>query len=211
MPKKSSKKIIPVRFYSGDHVVFHGKGRLSGLKGVVIEQYIDKTQDEIGYEVLFYDEEDETRDVCAQVMTSNLEKFEPDLAYPPIFPQEDSLLLGTGWNVSLAWKIIKADREKVPVPRKFIESFYNQCFKGIDEPEVKLEGGYTRIPFSLIDINKEIALSDKTDLSIPIIMVKLKNSHFPIDGRHRLYKAYHTNQPIDAYLLTEAEERIIKL
>lgn len=211
MPKKSSKKKVVNNLYKGDHVVFTGKGKLNGLEGLVISTDVDQSQDEIVYEVLFYDSEDETQDICARVMSSNLEKFEPELAYPPIFPYEDSIMLASGWNISLAWKIIRADRERVPVPRKFIESFYEQCFKGMDQPEIKGEDGWTKIPFSLIDVDKEKALSDKTDLSIPIIMVKMKSSHFPIDGRHRLYKAYHTNQPIDAYLLTEAEERAIKL
>ena len=113
--------------------------------------------------------------------------------------------------MNAAWSLIKADRERVPVPRKFIESFYTQMLKGMDEAEERMPNGSLRIPFSLIDIDKEKALSDTTDLSIPIIMVKIKNSHFPVDGRHRIYKAYHTNQPLTAYLLTEMEEQIIKL
>ena len=210
MPKVK-KKVEVTHLYKGDHVVFSGKGKLSGLEGVIIETDVDSSQDEPAYKVLFYDEEDETEDVCARVLLSNLDKFQPKLAYSPIFPHEESVLLASVWDVNAAWSLIKADRERVPVPRKFIESFYTQMLKGMDEAEERMPNGSLRIPFSLIDIDKEKALSDTTDLSIPIIMVKIKNSHFPVDGRHRIYKAYHTNQPLTAYLLTEMEEQIIKL
>ena len=211
MSKKSTKKSLVKEFYRGDHVIFKGKGKLSGLEGVVIDTDVDLTQEESVAEVLFYEKNDEIEDLCARVMVSNLLRFEPELAYKPIFPYEDSILLNTGWNISLAWKLIKKDRERASVTRKFIENFYEQCLKGTDESIVKTDNGHIHIPFSLIDIDKTKALSDSTDLSVPIIMVRTNKNYFPIDGRHRIYKAYHTNQPIEAYLLTDIEEKIIKL
>lgn len=215
MHKKELKNTsIPKQiFFKGDHVIYKGNGKLKGLKGVVIQTVEDKFQEEPIHETLFYDDtsKDDIQDLCVNVMPSNLEKYEPELAYPPIYPVEDSILLGAGWNITLAWNIITKDREVLDVPRRFIESFYEQCLAGMDQPEQKMPDGSIRIPVALIDIDKEKALSDKTDLSIPLILTKLGKSNFPIDGRHRMYKAYHTNQPLKAYVLTPAENRIIKL
>lgn len=197
-------------FYKGEHVSFIGSGALYDRKGIILSlDPISKSVYSMAT-VLFWAIDSEDDDQIMHVLVSNLNKYEPELAYPPIHKREESFIFTSGWNVAAAWNIILKDRPKILVGLKYINSFYETCLKENDADWEKQADGRMSLLLPIVHIDKDLALSDKTDLSIPILLIKTSQSYFPIDGRHRLYKAYHKQIELDAYLLSSEEASLIK-
>lgn len=200
----------------GTHIRFAGRGKLVGKQGVTMELASASSN---RVKCLFYEPEG-MDDIVAHVSPKKIVPIEVDLAYPPISQYEKSYFFVRGWNITMAWNLIRKERRVVTLGRDSIEAYYEAYLKGNDQTPLEMDketGKWKRfVSVGLAEMEPDVAFADKVDLSIPSLWLKLAHKdtagHLLIDGRHRLYKAYHQDvQELPAYILSPEEGSIIDL
>lgn len=204
----------------GSHVRYGGRSStLIGKEGVLMEPAYPRHQKKV--KCLFYSPSGGD-DIVANISPKSLALIYPELAYPPVNPHERSLFFTQAWNITMAWNLIRKGRSLHNVSRSTIETYYQTYLKANDSPgpqkEVDEVTGRVRkyIPFAMAQVDVEEAMKDAVDLEIPTLW--LAHSHKPdggyllVDGRHRMYKAYHTGvEQLQGYILSVEEGQIIQL
>lgn len=113
-------------------------------------------------------------------------------------------LAGRVWNVTLA-KSLVVDREpaiEVPVAAQYEAWLTDRVHRTADGQLARPSG-----PRWVI-VDEDHAMSDATDLSVPLIAADLGDQFLVIDGWHRIYKAYHTGVgSLPSRVLTREETR----
>jgi hypothetical protein len=109
---------------------------------------------------------------------------------------------GRMWNVGLAKDLVatRAPSVEVPVAPQYEAWLTDQLHRTAD-------GGWARPSGARwVIVDEEHAMSEVTDLSVPLIAADLGDQYLVIDGWHRIYKAYHTGvASLPCRVLTEAE------
>jgi hypothetical protein len=94
-------------------------------------------------------------------------------------------------------------------PREISSMNLEGVLKLVGEPPT---GDSKLIHFGVIGIDWNVALSDKVDLTIPVLLVPFQDSYLPIDGWHRIAKAkVQKIEALPCVALTKAEAKKIKL
>lgn len=220
MSRKKTKKDVHDWFYDGMWVKYkphcYDPSKDHYKFGLVIDYEGD---------VLLYENEEQKNVFRVQVPEKEIENFfepmdEIDTPYKENTNETFRFIIGV-WNVQIARSLIHKDRVTLDVTQDWIASNYNQMLKHIDQDNdnVMLLG---------VHIEKEHALSDNCDLNNPIIITtsidksdngmrffeehgKYRLMSLPIDGWHRIYKAYHQNSTLKAYVMHPEENEIIRL
>lgn len=137
------------------------------------------------------------------------------MKYPPIHKHECFRFLAAEWDIAKAWESIPDDKEAQEFPLEQVDQWY-QSYLLEKEPEPQPDGSM-RVYWSLIHIDKEKAMSDVVNLSIPVLAAQVLDpdtqehlGFMIIDGWHRIYKAYHLRQPLTVFALTAEEQKGFK-
>lgn len=122
----------------------------------------------------------------------------PELRFP-LHAHEWRHLLVLAWDVALAWRLI-AWRLIALRPARDPDGFANLAHYRTGD----LAGW--------LGVDPARAMSDATDLRIPLLIVPVGDEFTPIDGHHRLYKALREGQnALPAFRLTQVEAAVIDL
>ena len=131
-------------------------------------------------------------------------------------------LLAASWDVAKAKKITAGRTPNITVPVKpTAENWLGVAPVEVEEAERKQReeakpGEVYHIRAGFVGVNREHAMSDKVDLSVPLLAVMVgkgkSRGMFIIDGWHRVYKAYRQGvESLPAIVLLAAEERACRL
>lgn len=117
----------------------------------------------------------------------------PELRFP-LHEHEWRHMLVLAWDVALAWRLIAQRPSQEP------DSFAN------------LRHYSTNDLTGWLGVDPVHAMSDDTDLRLPLLIVPVGDEFTPIDGHHRLYKALREGrEQLPVFRLTPIEAAVIDI
>lgn len=146
-----------------------------------------------------------------EVVSDNAGKFVINNDISSAFEDRGTEMFEFVWatyNIRTAHRLITSSRSTTTLTLEDITSLYDHWLKHHDTGAM---------PIINVRINKEKALSDNVNLDIPLICIKRKylddsgknqTGSLPIDGWHRIYRAYHLQKELKTYLLSIKESEI---
>lgn len=151
-----------------------------------------------------------------------IKKAMADNPVAPAFGIERFYFLGLTFDIAKAWWMIDQNRKKIHMDRSRVEWFYDMF---LDHHDMAFDESMNRANFGQVMLaeGKEYALSNVTDLTIPVLVVVLspeflgipnngssKPKAIIIDGWHRIYKAHHQQgATLESYWLQGKEVSMI--
>ena len=117
--------------------------------------------------------------------------------YTPRHAVEKFRLLTAAWDIAKAWQMVQAWTPEERAARLMRR----------------------KLPLSMLEqvwIDEALAMSDKVDLSVPLLLGQFQNRHsvgcMVLDGWHRVYKASRTRKrTLPAFILTIEETKAIEV